>query len=68
MIKSDRSYENLSATERSIRSAQAKPKVIDRALSVLGGNAVAPFRVVQRRFYRCDWGDGYVAHAVKSEC
>lgn len=65
LIKGDRSYDNLSPTERSIRSAQAKPRVINRLLSVFSGSLVRPFCIVQRWFYGRDWGDGYVATAVK---
>lgn len=66
LVKGDRSYESLSPQERSIRSAQIKPKVISRVLSVFGGNLFLPFCVVQRWFYNVDYGDGYVAHAVKA--
>jgi SAM-dependent methyltransferase len=65
MVRSDRSYENLSPEQRSIRSAQGKPKAIDRTLSLFSGNLAAPFRFVQRWFYPFDWGDGYVASAIK---
>jgi SAM-dependent methyltransferase len=66
LIRGDRSYENLSMEQRSIASARRKPKVIDRVLAMFGGAAFGPFRIVQRWFYRFDWGDGYVATAVKS--
>lgn len=66
LVKGDASYEALSARERSIRSAQAKPKTIQRVLSVFSGNLVRPFCIVQRWFYRFDLGDGLVVEAVKS--
>lgn len=65
LVKGDRSYDQMSPTERSIRSAQAKPKAINRVLGIFSGKLVAPFRVVQRWFYRHDLGDGYVATAIK---
>lgn len=65
LVRGDRSYDDMSPTERSIRSAQAKPRVINRLLSVFSGSLVRPFCTVQRWFYRLDWGDGYVATAVK---
>ena len=65
LIRGDRTYDNLSPTQRSIRSAQAKPKVINRLLSVFSGKLVRPFCVVQRWFYQRDLGDGLVATAVK---
>lgn len=65
MVRDDRSYEGLSPEQRSIRSAQAKPKAINRALSMISGNVFLPFRIVQRWFYRLDLGDGYVACGVK---
>jgi len=66
LVRRDRTYEGMSPTERSIRSAQAKPRVIHRLLAVFNGSLVRPFCIVQRWFYRLDWGDGYVATAVKS--
>lgn len=65
MVRNDRSYEGLSPEKRSIRSAQAKPKAITRALSLLSDKLVLPFCVVQRWFYNRDLGDGYVACGVK---
>lgn len=65
LVKGDRSYDALSPTERSIRSAQAKPKAIQRALSLFSGNLVLPFVVVQRWLYGRDLGDGLVATAVR---
>lgn len=53
--------------QRSIRSAQAQPKVIVRWLKMLNGGLVNPLRIVQRWFYRFDLGDGYVATAVKRQ-
>lgn len=66
MIRDDRSYDALTPEQRSIRSAQAKPKAINRALSLASGNLVRPFRRVQRWFYRFDLGDGLIASGVKS--
>lgn len=65
LIRGDHSYEGLTPEQRSIRSAQAKPKTINRALSLVSGNLFLPFRSVQRWFYRHDLGDGYVACGVK---
>lgn len=65
MVRNDRSYEGLSPEQRSIRSAQAKPKAITRALSLLSDKLILPFCVVQRWFYNRDLGDGYVACGVK---
>jgi SAM-dependent methyltransferase len=65
LIRSDNSYEGLTPEQRSIRSAQARPKTINRALSLVSSNLFLPFRSVQRWFYRYDLGDGYVACGVK---
>ena len=65
LVKGDNTYDALTAEQRSIRSAQAKPKVINRWLSIFSGKLVLPFCTVQRWFYRYDLGDGYVASAVK---
>ncbi len=43
---------------------RVKPREIDRALSLVSGNAVRPFCVIQRGFYRYDLGDGLVAVAL----
>ena len=65
LIRGDHSYEELTPEQRSIRSAQGKPKTINRALSLVSSNLFLPFRSVQRWFYRHDLGDGYVACGVK---
>lgn len=65
IIRDDRSYDGMSPEQRSIRSAQAKPKSINRALSLVSGRLVTPFCVLQRWFYRWDLGDGYVACGIK---
>ena len=65
LVRDDRSYDALTAEQRSIRSAQARPRVINRWLGVFSGSLVTPFCAVQRWFYDRDLGDGYVASAVK---
>lgn len=65
LVRNDRSYDGMSAEERSIRSAQVKPKAISDFLSMLSGRVVLPFCWIQRLFYSLDFGDGYVATAVK---
>jgi hypothetical protein len=65
MIRNDRSYEDMTPAQRSIRSAQAQPKVINRVLAPIGDGLFTPFCVIQRWFYERDWGDGYVATGVK---
>lgn len=65
LIRNDSSYDSMTAEERSIRSAQAKPKAISKALIPMSGKIVAPFCAVQRWFYRLDWVDGYVASGIK---
>lgn len=65
MIRNDRSYEGMTPEQRSIRSAQSKPKVINRMLAPVGDGLFMPFCAIQRWFYGRDWGDGYVASGVK---
>jgi SAM-dependent methyltransferase len=65
LIRNDHSYERLSPEQRSIRSAQAKPSIINKALSMVSENIFLPFRGIQRWFYRWDLGDGYVAYGTK---
>lgn len=65
IVRDDHSYDGLSPEQRSIRSAQVKPKAINRVLSLVSSNFFLPFRTVQRWFYRFDLGDGYVACGVK---
>lgn len=66
IVADDRSYDDMSAEQRSIRSAQAQPSAIARVLALVGDRWVTPFRWLQRAFYRTDLGDGYVAHARKA--
>lgn len=65
IIRNDSSYDGMTAEQRSIRSAQAKPKVINRMLAPISDSLFAPFVAVQRWFYGRDWGDGYVARGIK---
>jgi len=65
IVRKDHSYDALTPEQRSIRSAQGKPRAINRVLSLISGNVVKPFCVVQRWFYRFDLGDGLVASGVK---
>lgn len=65
MVRDDHSYDAMTPEQRSIRSAQAKPTAIKRALSLVSGNVVWPFRIAQRWFYQFDLGDGLVATGVK---
>lgn len=65
LIKGDHSYDQMTAEQRSIRSAQARPAVINKVLSVVSGELFIPFCGVQRLFYRYDLGDGYVATGIK---
>lgn len=65
LIKDDHSYDQMTPEQRSIRSAQAKPTVINRVLSPISGDLFMPFCGVQRWFYRYDLGDGYVATGIK---
>lgn len=66
LVRGHTGHQHLSMEQRSIDSARGKPRIIDRILAVFGGSAFAPFRVVQRWFYRFDLGDGYVATAIKA--
>ena len=65
IVRNDHSYEGMNAEQRSIRSAQAKPRAINRVLSLLSDRLVLPFCVVQRWSYNRDLGDGYVASGIK---
>lgn len=65
LVRNDQSYKEMSPEQRSILSAQAKPKVISRWLKVFSGRLVFPFCMIQRFFYRFDLGDGYIATGVK---
>ena len=65
IVRNDQSYAGMSPEQRSIRSAQAKPKAINRVLSLLSDKLVLPFCAVQRWFYARDLGDGYVARGIK---
>lgn len=65
IVRNDRSYDGMTPVERSIRSAQAKPRRIAKMLSVVSGGVVRPFCVIQRWFYQVDLGDGLVVTATK---
>lgn len=65
LVRHDQSYKEMSLEQRSVLSAQAKPKVISRWLKVFSGRLVFPFCMIQRFFYRFDLGDGYIATGVK---
>lgn len=66
LVRADNSYDGLSMEQKSIQSAQAKPRVITRVLSLVSEKVFSPFIVLQRLFYRWDLGDGYVVTAVKA--
>lgn len=57
-------FAGLSPEQRSVRSAQAKPRIIENVLRIFGGNVFVPFTWLQRWFYRYDLGDGIVAWAT----
>lgn len=65
IVRDDHSYDAMTPVERSIRSAQAKPRKIAQTLSMVSGAVVTPFCLMQRWFYRLDLGDGLVATAIK---
>lgn len=65
LIRDDCSYDHLSPQQRSIRSAQAKPGIINRTLALIPSGIFSPLCIIQRWFYRFDLGDGYVAWGVK---
>ena len=50
LVRNERSYDGMDAVQRSIRSAQAKPKAISSWLKVFSGRLVTPFCFVQRLF------------------
>lgn len=65
IIANEKRYESLDQKQRSILSAQEKPRSIQKTLSFFGENLVIPFCYMQRWFYRWDLGDGLVATARK---
>lgn len=66
LVRGDRSYDALNPEQRSVLSAQAKPRAINRWLRIFNAGAlIQPFRIVQRWFYGADLGDGYVATATR---
>ncbi|WP_284320909.1 class I SAM-dependent methyltransferase [Dyella acidisoli] len=65
LIKNDQSYDDMTPEQRSVRSAQTKPAIINKALSLISGDLFVPFCFVQRWFYQYDLGDGYVASGIK---
>lgn len=57
----------LSAEERSIKSGVERVGRVTRLAFLFDGVLMMPFCLLQRFFFRCDWGDGYVACAVKKQ-
>ena len=66
LVRNNNEYESINAEQRSIRSAQTKTKIIMQWLRIFSGRLVSPFCIIQRWFYRFDWGDGYVVTALKA--
>jgi SAM-dependent methyltransferase len=66
LIRNDHSYDDMSPEQRSIRSAQARPAIINKVLSFVGDQVFKPFCLIQRWFYQYDLGDGYMATGIKS--
>ena len=66
LVANDASYDTLDAEQRSIRSAQAKPKRVTRLLSLASDRWFTPFRAIQRVFYQWDWRDGYAGDALNA--
>ena len=54
-----------SLAQRSLESSYMRPQLVSRALALIGEGTYRPFALLQRLFYRRDWGDGIVAVAVK---
>lgn len=50
----------------SIASGISRPGLINRLSQFVGPRAIRPFLSLQRRFYRSDVGEGYVATAVRA--
>lgn len=55
----------LSAEERSIKSGVERVGKVTRLAFLFNSALMIPFCFLQRIFFRRDWGDGYVACAVK---
>lgn len=55
----------LSTEERSIKSGVERVGGVTRLAFLFNGALMIPFGLLQRLFFRRDWGDGYVACAVK---
>lgn len=54
-----------SLAQRSLESSYTRPPLASKALAMVSEGAYRPFAMLQRLFYRQDWGDGIVAVAVK---
>jgi len=66
LVRDNQDYEDLDPEQRSMLSARAKPRAVERVLAICGERSIAPFRVIQRWFYGRDWGDGLIASGIKS--
>jgi len=52
-----------SLEQRSLESSYTRPQGAGQALALIGEWVYRPFAMIQRQFYRRDWGDGIVAVA-----
>lgn len=55
-----------SKVDRSIHSGVSRPKRINALAPLINESTLYPFSRLQRLFYKLDWGEGYIATAVKS--
>lgn len=65
LLAGQNAHLDLSPEERSLRSSFTRPPLISSLLNHMGESIFKPFCLLQRLFYSLDWGDGYVATAVK---
>lgn len=65
LLKNDNSAQLIPIAERNLRSSYSRPTVISNYLSKIPENIFAPFKYIQRLFYKFDFGDGLVAVAEK---
>lgn len=66
LLESAPAPENKSLEQRSLESSYTRPHGAHQALALVSEWFYRPFAIIQRQFYRWDWGDGIVALAHKA--
>ncbi len=65
ILRKDDTFKALPVAKRNLQSSYTRPPIISSYLSKTPENLFIPFKLIQRWFYRYDFGDGLIATAEK---